>query len=433
MAVMRVLFLSAQMPGHLDWGGYLQTAAEMARRGHHTLWASGAEVQDAVTRANVPFRALAHTGWRWPPPPPLSADAAQDADSYQLLRQERALDQWLDVDRVAEATLEITDLAHAYRPDLMVSEMFVAAAGLVAERMDTPFAVAGWPAPARAERPAELTDDADPMTERARARLRTLLDRFDLAGTNWTAHGLPALRSPLLHLTYWSPTWFGEVESPPPTAHVGGRVSSPTPAPPADLPSPTRDPWVLITLGTSFNRDPNFFINAAHAASRMGCLPLVAFGGDLSATWVQATLPRLPKASIVRERVDFAAVLPYTRAAIHHGGAGTTHALIVHGVPQVVIPHAGDQARQARGVSRTGIGIYMPPANASLDALVACLEALLPDRSTQRAAALALQREFSDLGAVPAAADRLERIAALSSRPSDSTPSAPSEDSLCKP
>ena len=41
---MRLLFCSAQLPGHLDWGGYLPTAVELAQRGHTVLWASGAAV-----------------------------------------------------------------------------------------------------------------------------------------------------------------------------------------------------------------------------------------------------------------------------------------------------------------------------------------------------------------------------------------------------
>ncbi len=278
---MRVLFVSAQMPGHLDWGGYLQTAAETSRRGHETLWASGPEVRTAVRLAAVPFHTLANTGWRWPPPPPLSPDAVRDADSLRLLRQERALDQWLDVERVAHATQELDEVARTFRPDLIVSEMFVAAAGLVAEMRNAPLAIAGWPAPVRQRRPS--ADATEPMATHARDRLQALLDRFQLDGGNWTAHGPPALRSPHLHLTYWSPSWFGTGEPQPPDAHVGGIAPQAPPAPPADLPSPDMAPWVLITLGTSFNRDPNFFINAAHAAHRLGCLPLVVFGSDLAA------------------------------------------------------------------------------------------------------------------------------------------------------
>ncbi len=165
---------------------------------------------------------------------------------------------------------------------------------------------------------------------------------------------------------------------------------------------------MLITLGTSFNQDPNFFVAAAHAARQMGCLPLIALGADPSAAWVQALLPSLPPEAVVRARFNFAAVLPYTAAAIHHGGAGTTHALVIHAVPQIVVPHAADQNRQARAVAHTGVGFYMPPPRTTLSNLVNCLSALLPDLSAHRVYARRLQEEFHALGGIPAAASMLE-------------------------
>jgi UDP:flavonoid glycosyltransferase YjiC (YdhE family) len=94
-------------------------------------------------------------------------------------------------------------------------------------------------------------------------------------------------------------------------------------------------------------------------------------------------------------------------AAIHHGGAGTTHALVRHAVPQIVVPHAADQGRQALGVQRSGVGIHLPAQSVTVPSLVAALAALLPDLSDQRARAQALQAEFHALGGVPAAADLL--------------------------
>ena len=105
---MRVLCVSAPLPGHLDWGGYLLTTRELQAHGHELLWASGAAVQSAVEQAGIPFHAVAETGWRWPPPPPLTVDATGDPQSYQRLRQLRSLDQWLDVPRVSTAVDELT-------------------------------------------------------------------------------------------------------------------------------------------------------------------------------------------------------------------------------------------------------------------------------------------------------------------------------------
>lgn len=41
---------------------------------------------------------------------------------------------------------------------------------------------------------------------------------------------------------------------------------------------------------------------------------------------------------------------------VHHGGAGTTAAAARAGVPQVVVPHFGDQFYWGHRVHRTGLG-----------------------------------------------------------------------------
>lgn len=403
---MQVLCVSAPLPGHLDWGGYLPTAAELARRGHGVLWASGSEVRAAVEGAGVAFHPLAETGWRWPPPPPLSQDPAADPQAVLIQKQRRALDQWLDPARVAAAAQALTGIIDAFQPDLILSEMFIAAAGLAAEQARLPLVVMGWPAPASRTPSA----GGDGMAQLARSRLDDLLGRFDLAGENWTTTGPPALSSPHLHLTYWSPSWFDGVPVGEQTRHVGGLRPTQTAPPPATLPAPDGAPWVLITLGTSFNADPAFFIAAAHAAVAIGCLPLIALGAPLHAPWVEAMRPRLPRTAVLAPRLDFAAVMPYVAAAIHHGGAGTTHALVTHAVPQIVVPHAADQTRQAQAVARCQVGLYLPPKTVTVERLVDALAQTLPDRSPLRAHAQRLQAEFDALGGVPAAADTIEGI-----------------------
>lgn len=413
---MRVLCVSAPLAGHLDWGGYLATAAELARRGHTLLWASGPEVQDSVQAAGVAFQPLTETGWRWPPPSPLPPDPHADPQSVLRQKQLRALDQWLDPTRVTAAHQALAGVVDNFRPDLILSEMFIAAAGLVAEQAGIPLAVIGWPAPAQRE-----PSTYDALTHLARTRLDELLAQAGRAGKNWTQTGPPALCSPHLHLTYWSANWFAGVEIGRQTVHVGGLRPRHAVPPPAALPSPDAAPWVLITLGTSFNTDPAFFIAATQAASRMGCLPLVALGAPLESAWVQTMRPRLPATTVLAPRLDFAAVMPHVTAAIHHGGAGTTHALVTHAIPQIVAPHAADQIRQAQGVLRCGVGLHLPPKEVTVDRLVAALAQTLPDRSPQRAQARLAQAEFDALGGVPAAADRIENFPAKAREKDDAS------------
>ena len=402
---MRFLFSSAQLVGHLDWGGFLATAAELARRGHEVHWASGLEVQSMLTANGVTAHLMDETGWRWPLPPPLSAVGMTPVE-FSRQRMLRSLDQWFDVERVAAATAALIRIGQTVQPDMIVGEMFMAGAALAAEVLGVPFAVVGWPAIHTV-----LPDNAQFVAEEAQARLTELTQRFAIRGVNWAQEGATTLLSPHLHLTFWSPRWFAGLPLLPQNRLVGGIAP---PAQPWKNPwlnqLPMDRPWAFITLGTAFTDDPNFFVAAAHASVQVGCLPILAVGNDVNSAWSQALRARLPKPSVVVGRVNFSEVLPYAAVAIHHGGAGTTHALVTHAVPQLVVPHAADQARQAEGVARSGVGYRIAPKDVTLSVLVQALQNALPDDSTIRRNARSLQEEFASLGGVPVAADVLEGV-----------------------
>lgn len=403
---MRFLFSSAQLVGHLDWGGYLATAAELVRRGHEVHWASGQEVQALLSANGVKAHLVEQTGWRWPLPPPLPVDAATAPQEFARQRMLRSLDQWLDVDRVAAATESLVRIGQAVQPHLIVGEMFMAAAGLGAEVLGVPFAVAGWPAIH-----SVLPENARFVADLAQARLAELTQRFSIQGLNWAQEGTAALLSPHLHLTFWSPRWFAGLPLLPQNRLVGGVAPAAQPwRTPWLNQLPMDRPWVFVTLGTAFTDDPNFFVASAHAAVQVGCLPILAVGNDVNSAWSQALRARLPTPSMMVGRVNFAEVLPYAAAAIHHGGAGTTHALVTHAVPQIVVPHAADQARQAEGVARSGVGYRIAPKDVTISILVQALTNALPDDSVIRRNARSLQEEFASLGGVPAAADILEGL-----------------------
>lgn len=404
---MRFLFVSAPLAGHLDWGGFLATAVALQQRGHDVIWATGEAVTPQLKRWRIPSASLVETGWRWPPPPPIPRPVQMSDKEWQFLRGLRALDQWLEPARVEAAMAALEAVAVEVKPDALVSEMFIAASGLVAERIRRPLIVAGWPAVESSAR--DDTDGADDLKAEAHARLAHLLRISGCRGINFAPHGPPALRSPYLHITFWSERWYAGLALASQTRHVGGLPLDVLPAE-ATLPSPDEAPWVVVTLGTSFNRDPSFFLAAARAAVNLGCRPILLLGRSPDRTGEDRWLKSLPAEAVVRTFADFRALLPYTAAAIHHGGAGTTHALVRAAVPQIVIPHAGDQLYQARGVASTGIGFYLPPREATVERLTAALAALLPDRSPYRARAAALREEFARLGGPPAAAQMLERL-----------------------
>lgn len=112
---------------------------------------------------------------------------------------------------------------------------------------------------------------------------------------------------------------------------------------------------------------------------------------------VSGAVPRREPGLLVLGDVDHRALLPRLAAAMHHGGSGTTHALAAAGVPQVVVPHLGDQAHYARAVHRAGLGpAPLPPLAATTRRLSERLQAGLDlGRQTPavRQAATRMQRE----------------------------------------
>jgi len=399
---MRYLFVSAQIPGHLDWGGYLPTAIQLQQRGHTVLWVTGQAMAPLLARAGIPGHFLAETGWRWPPPPPLQPALGADPELIRHQRALRALDQWLEEERVVQATNALVELGHSFRPDVIISEVFLSAAGLAAEVLACPFVIAGWPA-----MPPKISGGNEAVVDAARQRLHRLCERFGITGVNWTKSGPPVQESPLLHITYWSPRWYDGVALLPQTRHVGG-VAPPTPT--AAPPWADEQPAVFITLGTSFGQDANFFLLAARAAEEMGCLPIIALGGQFKAEQEAALRQQLPLTAIVEQRFDLNAVLPSVAAAIHAGGAGVTHALVTHAVPQMIVPHAADQIHQAQGVVRSGAGHHLPTQQATVETMVDGLAELLPDLSPLRTAAQELRDEFAQLGGVVTAAELVEQV-----------------------
>ena len=59
---------------------------------------------------------------------------------------------------------------------------------------------------------------------------------------------------------------------------------------------------------------------------------------------------------LVRESVPHTEVLPHCKVAIHHGGAGTLHAMLRAGVPSVIMPFLADQPWWARHLHQQKLG-----------------------------------------------------------------------------
>lgn len=405
-------FVSAPLFGHLDWGGFLKTAQALRRRGHDVTWVSENSIGGALSQAGVPFAPVRRTGWLWPPPPApdLSSIPPQQA---VMLRYRRALDTWLSEDWVGEGVKSLLELADDLgKPDLIATDPFLSASALAAEALDVPLVVCGWPAL------KELNEEylfpvQKALAEDSQERINRLCARFGLRGLNFSQGATPSVLSPHLHVSYFSQSWY-QADADillPQTLFVGGSPSPTDDTPPgwlADIPADA--PLALVTLGSVFTGDLGFFSWAAQAAARAGCLPLVVIGRNPIAPEKKAELKAaLPPGTRLLNWVPFDHVLPRTRLMIHHGGMGTTHAAVIHGIPQMAVPHAADQRGNARRIAQAKVGLNLTAQDVRSGALLEGARALMNDvRIQQTARDLAAQ--FAALGGADRAA---EAIAAL--------------------
>ena len=134
-------FVTAPLPGHLDWGGMLKTAKLLRAGGHEVLWVSQPPIAPMVEAAGIEFAPIAETGWLWPPPPMPDPRTLKPAEGI-FLRYRRALDTWLSEALIPPAVQAIVALANERgKPSTIVADPFLTAAAFAAEALDVPLIV----------------------------------------------------------------------------------------------------------------------------------------------------------------------------------------------------------------------------------------------------------------------------------------------------
>jgi MGT family glycosyltransferase len=405
-------FVSAPLHGHLDWGGFLKTAQTLIAQGHDVTWVSEALIGGVVTTAGVPFSPVRRTGWLWPLPPAPDLTTIKPQEAV-MLRYRRALDTWLTEELVDDAVEAMIELAGDMgKPDVVVTDPFLSAAALSAEKMGVPMAVCGWPAMKVLDEEM-LFPVQTSLAEESRQRIARLCERFGLEGVNFSKGSTPSIISPELHVTYFNEFWYQSDQGNllPQNLFAGGKPTPPSDAPPQWLEEIPQDaPLALVTLGSVFTGDLGFFSWAAQAVAREGYVPIVVIGRNPITPEEKAKLKAaLPRSTRLLNWVDFNHALPRTKLIIHHGGMGTTHAAVVHGIPQLVVPHAADQRGQARRVAQAKVGLSLTAHDVKNGMLLDGTRALTNDAQVQ-ANARRLAADFAALGGPERAAEAIIKV-----------------------
>lgn len=386
---MRVLVSSTTGYGHVL--PMVPLARTLLALGHEVLWATGADALPLVRSAGL---AAAPAGMTDAEVAPVRAGlrraAAGDAVPPERLA-EFVFPRMFGAARTPPMLADLLPLARDWAPDLLVHEQGELAAPLVGTALGIPHVTHAF-------------GGATPAATVAEAGER-------VAGS-WADLGLPlppyAGCYQHLYLDICPPS----IQTVP-TGHIGTvqplrPVSWTGPADiaqPVDPDDPT--PLVYLTLGTV--QDGSSALRplvAALAGLDVRLLVTVGPQGD------PAALGQQPAHVVVERYVSQAAVLPLCTAVVSHAGSGTVLGGLALGLPQVCLPQAADQFRNARGVVRASAGVALHPAEATPAAVLTAVHDVL-SRPELAAGAAAVRAE---IGAMPAPAEVVRRLEGLVSR-----------------
>jgi UDP:flavonoid glycosyltransferase YjiC (YdhE family) len=274
--------------------------------------------------------------------------------------------------------------AAARGSDLLVYSGLAGFVGLaVAEGLNIPcIGAAMWPmTPTREFAPpflnaARLPGWANLLAHRAFERMAWSMFGPELNRARAHVFGAPPRKQPwrdMPLLVGCSPTLLARPADWPPNVHVTGVWQLPAGqgyAPPRALldfleagPAP-----VYIGFGSMAGIAQGTLVDAI-AAVASGRRVLFHPG------WSGIDPARLPPDVFVLDDTPHDWLFPRTALVVHHGGAGTSHAVARAGVPSVVVPFAGDQFFWARRMALRGIAATCPAAGLDSARLVQAVAA----------------------------------------------------------
>src|SRR5512142_468894 len=105
----------------------------------------------------------------------------------------------------------------------------------------------------------------------------------------------------------------------------------------------------------------------------------------VGAGWTEYARGALPETVFIAPAFDHDRVLPRCRAAVHHGGAGTTAASLRAGLPTLVCSLFSDQPLWGHRIEQLGVGTTFPFQKLDARRLSAALDVLLRPEVAERA------------------------------------------------
>jgi MGT family glycosyltransferase len=161
-------------------------------------------------------------------------------------------------------------------------------------------------------------------------------------------------------------------------------------------------PWVHVTEGTTFHREP-FLIRAA--TEGLGGKPYevvitTGSGSDLDALRSMVSAPNVH----IEPWLSYDDLLPRCKVVVTTGGAGTIMASLMAGVPLVVVPTHWDKRGNADRIAEANLGVRLNPEDCTPGHLADAVERVLTQPIFHQQAQAMAQKLARAPGAAGAAA-----------------------------
>ncbi|MFD5269969.1 macrolide family glycosyltransferase [Streptomyces sp. NPDC058335] len=165
-------------------------------------------------------------------------------------------------------------------------------------------------------------------------------------------------------------------------------------------------PLALVSLGTSYNNDPEFFRTCARAFDGLPWRAVMSVGDGIDPD----TLGPLPANVEVHRWVPHLKVLEHADLFVTHGGMGSVMEALHWGCPLLVVPPWPDVVPNADRIVELGLGTSLRPADLDVDLLRKQLVRTANDPQV-RARVQDMRRHTREAGGAVRAADEIEAYA----------------------
>lgn len=373
----RVLFSSTSALGHVQ--PMLPLALVMRERGHDVVWATANDVRPRVEAAGVPTARSGRSAAelmgeyrrRWPEWNSLQGEALGDHMFPRLFGTVAAPKMFDD----------LLPLVHRWRPDLVVHEAAEFAAPVAAAALGVPHVAHSFGSILPAERVAAAGVETEPLWQSVSLQPRPYGGCYD--DLYLDIYPPRMQRGDLSHIAQIQRLRPGAL------SRVNGD----------ELPGAVAaalnqgQPVVYLTFGTVFHASAAF-ANAVAAVARLEDIVAVVTVGPAGDVEAFGPLPRHVHVARYIPQTD---LLSSCSAVVSHAGSGTLLEALAHGLPQVCLPQAADQFRNAQACAGLGAGIALLGEEATTDAIATALHRALTDRELRRNA----QRIGAEIAAMP--------------------------------